>query len=94
MGLGSLLFSVPHFLTDSYSLHLDNNSSSTSDNVCRPAVRRDLAQYRQLEQITGLDGIGKLAEGIHGRSTDGQPHDQHPDLTWVGVRRQGAAWYG
>ncbi|XP_043213019.1 solute carrier organic anion transporter family member 5A1-like isoform X2 [Amphibalanus amphitrite] len=55
MGLGSLLFSVPHFLTDSYSLSVDSNSSSVADNVCRPAVRRD--QYRQFEQITGIESI-------------------------------------
>ncbi|KAF0304686.1 Solute carrier organic anion transporter family member 5A1 [Amphibalanus amphitrite] len=68
MGLGSLLFSVPHFLTDSYSLSVDSNSSSVADNVCRPAVRRD--QYRQFEQITGIESIGKLAEGLHDLSRD------------------------
>ena len=63
MGLGSLLFSVPHFLTDNYSLHMEPNSSATADNVCRPAVRREVAH-----QFTGMEGIGKLAEGIQGRS--------------------------
>ena len=78
MGLGSLLFSVPHFLTDSYSLSVESNSSAALDNVCRPAVRRD--QYRQFEQITGIESIGKLAEGLHGRSAAPAPARRPPPM--------------
>ncbi|XP_037079695.1 solute carrier organic anion transporter family member 5A1-like isoform X2 [Pollicipes pollicipes] len=68
MGLGSLLFSVPHFLTNSYSLSVEANASSAPENVCR-----DSNNYRQLQEL-GLDLSRDLASpplsphnNLHGR---------------------------
>ena len=58
MGIGSITFSLPHFLSDNYMVHSDLNS--TNDNICR--VPR-LSQSKSVDLIPGLDKIQSLTEG-------------------------------
>lgn len=59
MGIGSITFSLPHFLSDNYMVHSDLNS--TNDNICR-APRLSQAKSG-VDLIPGLDKIQSLTEG-------------------------------
>ena len=65
MGIGSVTFSLPHFLSDNYMVHSDSNT--TSDNICK--ISTPLTQPHNqldnglLEQLPGLDKIKSLTEG-------------------------------
>ena len=68
MGIGSVTFSLPHFLSDHYMVHSDLNT--TTDNICRPPVMMSPAKAKVnlgdediLEQLPGLDKIKELTEG-------------------------------
>ena len=64
MGIGSITFSLPHFLAGNYMIHSDLNA--TSDNICKvPAPIHGVpgADDDLLEQLPGLDKIKSLTKG-------------------------------
>ena len=63
MGVGSITFSLPHFLSDNYMVHSDLNS--TNDNICKVGPR--LSQAKSVDLIPGLDKIQSLTEGTKDR---------------------------
>ena len=64
MGIGSITFSLPHFLAGNYMIHSDLNA--TSDNICKvpaPIHRVPGGDDDLLEQLPGLDKIKSLTKG-------------------------------
>ncbi|CAB4061515.1 SLCO3A [Lepeophtheirus salmonis] len=65
MGIGSITFSLPHFLSDSHSIKSDINGSST-DNICRGPriIPHKSAEDLLIEKLPALGNIKSLAEGL------------------------------
>ena len=64
MGIGSIMFSLPHFLTGNHMVMGTDNNAST-DNICRPPEIPDQADRDNiLTNLPGLQNIKSLAEGI------------------------------
>lgn len=71
MGIGSITFSLPHFLGGEYMLQDGSSASggsSSSDNICRGAPKithqssaNDLLDL--VKKVPGLDKIKSLTEG-------------------------------
>lgn len=63
MGIGSIMFSLPHFLTGHHMVHVDGNS--TADNICRPPRLLDQTDTDDiLHNLPGLEKIKSLTEGL------------------------------
>lgn len=63
MGIGSITFSLPHFLTGRHNLQLGADGN-TSDNICRAPRLLDQADRDAiLQNLPGLQKIKSLAEG-------------------------------
>ena len=66
MGIGSITFSLPHFLGGEYMVH-DGSSTSGSpgdDNICRaPKISHQSSTNDLLNKLPGLDKIKSLTEG-------------------------------
>jgi len=63
MGIGSITFSLPHFLTGHHMVHGANGNSS-ADNICRAPRLLDQADRDAiLQNLPGLQKIKSLAEG-------------------------------
>eukprot|EP00094_Tigriopus_californicus_P000284 TCALIF_00274-PB protein Name:"Similar to SLCO5A1 Solute carrier organic anion transporter family member 5A1 (Homo sapiens)" AED:0.11 eAED:0.11 QI:460/0.90/0.91/1/0.63/0.58/12/137/1099 len=62
MGIGSITFSLPHFLAGNYMLRSDLNTSN--DNICRVPTHGDGANPL-LEQLPALDKIKSLTQGLN-----------------------------
>ena len=66
MGIGSITFSLPHFLGGEYMVH-DGSSASGSlgdDNICRaPKISHQSSANDLLDKLPGLDKIKSLTEG-------------------------------
>lgn len=75
MGIGSITFSLPHFLAGNYMLRSDLNTSN--DNICRVPNHGDGANPL-LEQLPALDKIKTLTQGQAKWNSD-----QHVRITVV-----------
>ena len=66
MGIGSITFSLPHFLGGEYMVH-DGSSASGApgdDNICRaPKISHQSSANDLLDKLPGLDKIKSLTEG-------------------------------
>jgi hypothetical protein len=62
MGIGSITFSLPHFLSSHYMVQSD--LSDTGDNICKgPTITPHQTTNDLLESLPGLDKIKSLTEG-------------------------------
>ncbi len=69
MGIGSITFSLPHFLTGPH--HVAHGVNATTNNICRSPRLLDQADRDNiLKNLPGLENIKSLAEG-----------DYHPFFT-------------
>ena len=63
MGIGSITFSLPHFLSGPYLLHGSDSNNATA-NICRAPKLLDQADRDTiLQNLPGLDKIKSLTEG-------------------------------
>ena len=63
MGIGSITFSLPHFLSGPHMVH-GSDGNSTSANICRaPRLLDQTDRDNILQNIPGLDQIKSLTEG-------------------------------
>ena len=64
MGIGSITFSLPHFLSGRYMVH-GSDGNSTNANICRspPKLPYQTDRDNILQNIPGLDSIKSLTEG-------------------------------
>ena len=71
MGIGSITFSLPHFLGGEYMVH-DGSSASGApgdDNICRaPKISHQSSANDLLDKLPGLDKIKSLTEGKEGEA--------------------------
>ena len=66
MGIGSITFSLPHFLSGPYLLHGSDSNNATA-NICRAPKLLDQADRDTiLQNLPGLDKIKSLTEGKQG----------------------------
>ena len=69
MGIGSITFSLPHFLGGEYMVNDGSSASggsglSSSDNICRaPKISHQSSANDLLDKLPGLDKIKSLTEG-------------------------------
>lgn len=69
MGIGSITFSLPHFLGGEYMVQDGSSASgasglSSSDNICRePKISHQSSTNDLLNKLPGLDKIKSLTEG-------------------------------
>jgi hypothetical protein len=64
MGIGSITFSLPHFLAGNYMVHTDPNT--TSDNICKVSKLSQAQPPPEIDilgKLPGLDKIKSLTEG-------------------------------
>jgi organic anion transporter 3A len=67
MGIGSVTFSLPHFLTGPYRVRGSEGLNSTSDNICKaPSLLDQADRDTILQNIPGLQKIKSLvnSEGL------------------------------
>ena len=61
MGIGSVTFSLPHFLTGPYRVRGSEGLNSTSDNICKaPSLLDQADRDTILQNIPGLQKIKSL----------------------------------
>ena len=63
MGIGSITFSLPHFLSGPYMVHGSEGNLSNA-NICKnPRIPDQTDRDNILQNIPGLDSIKSLTEG-------------------------------
>ena len=61
MGIGSVTFSLPHFLTGPYRVRGSEGMNSTLDNICKaPSLLDQVERDNILQNIPGLQKIKSL----------------------------------